>query len=137
MKKLLFLLAVSLVSSTAIWAQGETVKVLYMSVLRTNGQEVSAPLYDEDSFIGPRVDMEERRLVIDGRSMLLSRIREIRFQVKTVDAIKTIEAVSTPAEDTPGNVYGIDGRLVRQNATSLEGLPKGIYIMNGKKYVIN
>jgi len=37
------------------------------------------------------------------------------------------------------NVYSIDGRMVRNNAnvgTALNGLEKGIYIMNGKKYLV-
>lgn len=33
------------------------------------------------------------------------------------------------------DVYSIDGRLVRSKALNLNGLPKGIYIVNGKKYV--
>ena len=37
---------------------------------------------------------------------------------------------------TSGNIYTIDGRLVRQNATSLEGLAPGTYIVDGKKYII-
>ena len=32
-----------------------------------------------------------------------------------------------------GNVYNLNGQVVRKNATSLEGLAKGIYIVNGKK----
>ena len=32
-------------------------------------------------------------------------------------------------------VYSLDGRLVRTNG-SLDNLPKGVYIMNGKKYVL-
>lgn len=34
------------------------------------------------------------------------------------------------------NVYSITGQMVRQNTTSLVGLPKGIYIVNGKKYLV-
>lgn len=34
------------------------------------------------------------------------------------------------------NVYTIDGRIVRTNATSLEGLDKGIYIFQGKKHIV-
>ena len=34
------------------------------------------------------------------------------------------------------NVYSVTGQLVRQNSTSLVGLPKGIYIVNGKKYFV-
>lgn len=33
------------------------------------------------------------------------------------------------------DIYSIDGRLVRKSATSLEGLPKGIYIIHGRKVV--
>jgi len=33
------------------------------------------------------------------------------------------------------DVYSIDGRLVRSKALNLNGLPKGVYIVNGKKYV--
>ena len=35
-----------------------------------------------------------------------------------------------------GNVYNLNGQMVRQAATSLEGLPKGIYVVNRKKVVI-
>lgn len=37
---------------------------------------------------------------------------------------------------TANRVYSLSGQLVRTNATSLEGLPKGIYIINNKKYII-
>lgn len=34
------------------------------------------------------------------------------------------------------NVYDIYGRLVRRGSESLEGLPAGVYIVNGKKYMV-
>ena len=49
--------------------------------------------------------------------------------------VTAINAIETKNVENTGNVYSIDGRLVRRNATSLEGLPKGIYIYNGKKVV--
>lgn len=33
------------------------------------------------------------------------------------------------------DVYSIDGQLVRSKVNNLNGLPKGVYIVNGKKYV--
>ena len=33
-------------------------------------------------------------------------------------------------------VYNIKGEVVRSNSTSVEGLPKGLYIVNGKKYMV-
>lgn len=38
--------------------------------------------------------------------------------------------------DQRENVYSITGQIVRQNTTSLVGLPKGIYIVKGKKYFV-
>lgn len=35
-----------------------------------------------------------------------------------------------------GDIYTISGTKIRSNATSLKGLARGIYIMNGKKYVV-
>lgn len=33
------------------------------------------------------------------------------------------------------DIYTVDGKLVRQNATTLQGLNKGVYVVNGKKIV--
>lgn len=38
--------------------------------------------------------------------------------------------------DTSGKVYSISGVLVKNNAADLNNLPKGIYVVNGKKYVV-
>ena len=34
-----------------------------------------------------------------------------------------------------GHVYSLDGRMVARDASSFDSLPKGIYIVNGKKFV--
>ena len=34
------------------------------------------------------------------------------------------------------NIYNVKGQLVRSNATSTEGLPKGIYIIGGRKLIV-
>ena len=49
-----------------------------------------------------------------------------------VDGIYDVEKVNTNFD-----VYNLSGMKVRSNATSLEGLPKGIYIVNGKKQVVD
>lgn len=38
--------------------------------------------------------------------------------------------------DTSGKVYSISGVLVKNNAADLNNLSKGIYVVNGKKYVV-
>ena len=38
--------------------------------------------------------------------------------------------------DTSGKVYSISGVLIKNNAADLNNLSKGIYVVNGKKYVV-
>ena len=47
-------------------------------------------------------------------------------------AIDGIEA----AQQHNANIYNLNGQLVRQGATSTEGLPSGLYIVGGKKLVV-
>ena len=42
----------------------------------------------------------------------------------------------TQTEDEPFDIYNLQGRKVKSKATDLNGLPKGIYIINGKKYAV-
>jgi hypothetical protein len=54
-----------------------------------------------------------------------------------VDGTPTsISLVAPDAAQQSYNVYGINGTLVRRGATSLSNLPKGIYLVNGKKMVV-
>ena len=39
------------------------------------------------------------------------------------------------AEFAPSDVYSIDGRIVKKNATTLDGLKPGVYVVNGRKVV--
>lgn len=45
-------------------------------------------------------------------------------------------APAEPLFANPADIYSINGVLVRKNATSLEGLEKGMYIINHKKVVV-
>lgn len=37
---------------------------------------------------------------------------------------------------TKGNIYNVRGQLVRKNSNNLNGLPRGIYFQNGKKFIV-
>ena len=51
--------------------------------------------------------------------------------------IVTVPAdISTISVDHPVDVYNVQGRKVRSNATTLKGLPKGVYIVNSRKVVV-
>ena len=51
----------------------------------------------------------------------------------TITASDGIKVVSF---EHPVSVFNLSGHKVRSNVTSLEGLPKGVYIINGKKVAI-
>ena len=59
-------------------------------------------------------------------------VNEMRFIID--DELTHITEID--GEPTHFDVYNMQGVLVRKNATSLEGLRKGIYIVNGKKRII-
>ena len=49
--------------------------------------------------------------------------------------IININSRTTSTLPDNNNVYDLNGRMVRSGSTSLEGLPRGIYIVSGKKVV--
>ena len=57
------------------------------------------------------------------------------FDDGSTTPIETVK-VDDLNRDTSGKVYSISGVLVKNNAADLNNLPKGIYIVNGKKYVV-
>lgn len=57
------------------------------------------------------------------------------FDDSCITAIETVK-VDDLNRDTSGKVYSISGVLVKNNAADLNNLPKGIYVVNGKKYVV-
>ena len=54
----------------------------------------------------------------------------------TPTAINSIEAELNSSLDGSHNILSLDGRIIRHNATSTEGLPKGIYIINNRKFIL-
>lgn len=57
------------------------------------------------------------------------------FDDSCITPIETVK-VDDLNRDTSGKVYSISGVLVKNNAADLNNLPKGIYVVNGKKYVV-
>ncbi len=51
------------------------------------------------------------------------------------EVVAGVNGVKADAK-TSANVYTVNGQLVRKNASTLVGLPKGIYIQGGKKIVV-
>lgn len=57
------------------------------------------------------------------------------FDDGSTTPIETVK-VDDLNRDTSGKVYSVSGVLVKNNAADLNNLPKGIYVVNGKKYVV-
>lgn len=71
----------------------------------------------------------------DKSSSKLSELSLGLFDDSCITAIETVK-VDDLNRDTSGKVYSISGVLVKNNAADLNNLPKGIYVVNGKKYVV-
>lgn len=63
----------------------------------------------------------------EGESMLSEPV-----SVNVADGIATI----TSNVGSKFNVYGVDGALIRKDASSLSGLKKGVYIIGNKKVIV-
>ena len=57
------------------------------------------------------------------------------FDDSSTTPIETVK-VDDLNRDTSGKIYSISGVLMKNNAADLNNLPKGIYVVNGKKYVV-
>lgn len=57
------------------------------------------------------------------------------FDDGSITPIETVK-VDDLNRDTSGKVYSISGVFMKNNAADLNNLPKGIYVVNGKKYVV-
>lgn len=57
------------------------------------------------------------------------------FDDSSITPIETVKEDDLN-RDTSGKVYSISGVLMKNNAADLNNLSKGIYVVNGKKYVV-
>lgn len=136
-KKLLMLICLSF----GIWqgAKAEDIDVLYMVTTLTSGTKYEVMLTNESTFTGPKMMREDKAFIINGTTYSADEIGEIRFEKRTIDMISPI-----PTPPQKGAVYNLNGQKVcdidpsQGNSVEqiLSSLPKGIYIVNGKKIVV-
>lgn len=55
---------------------------------------------------------------------------DVTFKITATTGINEISA------EKPATVYDLKGNQIRKNATSVEGLSKGVYIINNKKVIV-
>ena len=57
-------------------------------------------------------------------------------EVNTLPMPTSIQDIVDDLNAKESNIYNLNGQLVRSNATSRNGLAKGVYIQNGKKFIV-
>ena len=78
-------------------------------------------VFSKDGYVTKKITVSE-----------ISEIGTVTLESQTPTAVTDI----TVSKALDSNVYTIDGRIVRRNAESLEGLSQGIYIFQGKKHIV-
>ena len=72
--------------------------------------------------------------------IIISGASATNYDITYVKGTLTITPNSTGiieiSAENPVDVYNMQGNKVRSKATTLSGLPKGIYIVNGRKVIV-
>ena len=105
-----------------------------LTAVTTKGTKQSVVLTKADVATGPKYYNRSKTFSINGKLYDTSDIQYFRIEKTTVSAITEINTNQTTPRNT--NVYSINGQIVKSNSPSLSDLPKGIYIVNGKKYIV-
>ena len=131
-------LLLPLLLACSTWqSYAEDIDVVYMITTLNSGTTKEVMLSNETSFVGPKLFHKEKRLIIDGNSYTSDDIQEIRFEKRTIDAIVTVES-QTETTNYDNAVYNLNGQKVCDIQTfesQRASLPKGIYVINGKKFI--
>ena len=114
-------------------AVGEVTRILLASNANAvfsgdEGRVVSIRLTADDGFSGGDIWLENQLLVAPDAW----EIAPARY-VYTVGGTTSISGVKTAKS---ADVYTLTGSKVRRQATSLDGLPKGVYVVKGRKVVV-
>jgi hypothetical protein len=96
------------------------------------GMKIAAVVGDQTTYT---VDAD--KVEIGERTFAISTVNDKGLESKPVTATINVAAGIQPivVEDKPFDVYALDGKLIRKQTNSLNGL-KGIYVINGKTVMI-
>lgn len=107
----------------------------YVALDATNGPQKGAYAWSG----GDMYHLNKANAIKGFRGWLVDRIgtRSIKFNIGDGSVTSIDEVIANDrAEKTSDAVYTVDGVKIRDNASSLEGLPAGLYIFKGKTHLI-
>ena len=125
----------------------EEVEATFLVVELSSGQTESVMLTNDPSLPAPMLRHKEGIIVLNGMPYSTNEVKGMRLEKRMVDAIRTIDNETSPSVKGTVNVYDLSGRRVATlrssdaDATqplnlSTSQLPKGVYMINGKKIVV-
>ena len=128
-------------------AHAEEVEATFLVVELSSGQTESVMLTNDPSLPAPMLRHKEGIIVLNGMPYSTNEVKGMRLEKRMVDAIRTIDNETNPSVKGTVNVYDLSGRRVATlsisdaDATqplnlSTSQLPKGVYMINGKKIVV-
>lgn len=124
------LAALALSCGTASAANGRTA---YLMVYNTAGGLLAkVELSNKDWYKGPVLDRTAQVLRVNGKTYSLARISKMRFAYGTATGIDAV--TDDAAQKAANGVYNMQGVRVADDMTAT--LPKGIYIVNGRKVIV-
>lgn len=137
MKQLLIVVAVMLLSVGAAHAGND--RTVYMKVTNSKGVLISTiELSNEDFFKGPVIDRVHGTVKLKKKVYKYSDIGEIRFtygkKSGTITGIDEVIADNEKVNAKREGVYNLQGVRVADEINS--SLPKGVYIVDGRKVVV-
>lgn len=110
-------------------------KGTYVALDATNGPQEGAYAWSG----GDMYHLKKANAIKGFRGWLVDRIgtRSIKFNIGDGSVTSIDEVIANDrAEKTSDAVYTVDGVKIRDNASSLEGLPAGLYIFKGKTHLV-
>ena len=137
----------------AAWAfctlctHAEEVEATFLVVELSSGQTESVMLTNDPSLPAPMLRHKEGIIVLNGMPYSTNEVKGMRLEKRMVDAIRTIDNETSPSVKGTVNVYDLSGRRVATLSSSdadatqplnlsTANLPKGVYMINGKKIVV-
>lgn len=130
----LLLLALAGGCQTA-WA--DEVEAMFLVAELQSGKTESVMLTNDADADVPRLLNKERVIIIGGQRYSIADVKGLRLEKRMVDGIETVATPDVAPDDAERQtVYDLQGRKVEKGSQNWENLPKGVYIVNGRKVVV-
>lgn len=111
----------------------DDIDAIFMTLKMNSGASETIMLSNDNEWTGPVFHPAEKTITINGTHYYTEDVNTIRFALRQVDGIQDVTAdEGIPADAV---IYNLQGQKVHVGA-SMGSLPKGIYIINGKKRIV-